>query len=121
MDFFFELEALLPVVPILPFTPIDVTGVSNTINIPTEYDLSQNYPNPFNPSTVITYALPQAGYVSLTVFNLLGEEVATLVNENMSAGTHTVEFNGSNLTSGIYIYSIISNGFIYSRKMVLMK
>ena len=70
---------------------------------------------------MITYALPQAGYVSLTVFNLLGEEVATLVNENMSAGTHTVEFNASNLPSGLYIYSIVSNGFIYSRKMVLMK
>jgi len=121
MDFFFELEELMPVVPILPFTPINTTGVSNTINIPTEYDLSQNYPNPFNPSTVITYALPQSGYVSLSVFNLLGEKVATLVNENMSAGTHTVEFNASNLTSGIYIYSIVSNGFIYSRKMVLMK
>jgi hypothetical protein len=70
---------------------------------------------------VITYALPQAGYVTLTVFNLLGEKVATLVNENMSAGTHSVEFNASNLTSGLYIYSIVSNGFIYSRKMVLMK
>ena len=68
MDFFFELEALLPVVPILPFIPINTTGVTEDTQIPTEYSLSQNYPNPFNPSTVITYALPQAGYATLTVF-----------------------------------------------------
>jgi hypothetical protein len=121
MDFFFELEALLPVLPKLPFIPINVTEVTEDTQMPNEYSLSQNYPNPFNPSTVITYALPQAGYVTLTVFNLLGEKVATLANENMSAGTHSVEFNGSDLTSGLYIYSIVSNGFVHSRKMVLMK
>ena len=121
MDFFFELEALLPSVPTLPFIPINTTGVTENTQIPTEFSLSQNYPNPFNPSTVITYALPQAGYVTLTVFNLLGEKVATLVNENISAGIHSVEFNAADLTSGLYIYTIKANGFINSRKMVLMK
>ncbi len=121
MDFFFELEAVAPIVPILPFIPINTTGVTQDTQTPTEYSLSQNYPNPFNPSTVIKYALPQAGYVTLTVFNLLGEKVATLVNEDMSAGTHSVEFNASDLSSGLYIYTIKASGFINSQKMVLMK
>ncbi len=121
MDFFFELEALLPIVPILPFIPINTTEVTEDTQIPTEYSLSQNYPNPFNPSTVITYGLPEAGHVSLTLFNLLGEEVATLVNENRSAGIHSVQFNASNLSSGLYIYRIIAGSFIETNKMVLMK
>jgi hypothetical protein len=101
----------------LQITPVEVEVDFS----PTEYSLSQNYPNPFNPSTVITYALPEAGYVSLTVFNLLGEKVATLVNENRSAGIHSVEFNASDLTSGLYIYTLEANGFVHSQKMVLMK
>jgi hypothetical protein len=70
---------------------------------------------------VIKYGLPEAGHVSLTLFNLLGEEVATLVNENRSAGIHSVQFNASNLSSGLYIYRIIAGSFIETNKMVLMK
>lgn len=121
MDFFFQLENSMPVVPTIPFTPITVSSVTDNTTIPTEYNLSQNYPNPFNPSTVITYALPEAGFVSLNVYNLLGEKVATLVEENMSAGSHSIEFNASDLTSGLYIYTIESNGYVFSRKMVLLK
>lgn len=86
-----------------------------------EYKLSQNYPNPFNPSTIINYSVKDAGLVKIKVFDILGSEVATLVNENKSAGTYTVEFNAANLPSGVYIYTLQVNGFTSSKKMLLMK
>jgi hypothetical protein len=85
------------------------------------YKLSQNYPNPFNPSTKISYELPQAGFVTLKVYDLLGREVATLVNNEVSAGSYTVNFDASNLSSGTYIYSLSVNGTSISNKMILMK
>lgn len=86
------------------------------------YELKQNYPNPFNPSTTIEFVLPEAKRISLKVYNVLGEEVATIYNNALlSAGTHTVQFNASNLTSGVYFYKLISDNVTITRKMVLMK
>ena len=89
--------------------------------IPTQFSLSQNYPNPFNPSTVISFALPTTQNVELSVYNLLGEKVAELVNGNMSAGNHSVTFDASNLTSGIYIYRISAGNFVSVKKLMLLK
>ncbi len=95
------------------------------IGIPTKYDLSQNYPNPFNPSTKINYDLPSDGLVSIKLFDMAGKEVAVLVNEVRTAGYHTVDFNASNLSSGVYIYRITvdsdGNKFSAVKKMMLVK
>jgi len=89
--------------------------------IPDEYALSQNYPNPFNPSTTIKFSIPNAGFVTLVVYDVLGSEVATLVNEEKIAGYFEMEFNASFLASGIYFYRIQAGDFVESKKMVLMK
>lgn len=92
--------------------------------LPEEYSIN-NYPNPFNPTTTINYQLPEDGFVTIKVFDILGKEVATLVNENKSAGYYRVNFDansaGGGLTSGVYIYRIDANGFTQSKKMLLMK
>lgn len=85
------------------------------------YELSQNYPNPFNPSTNIKFSIAQAGLVRLSVYNILGEKITELLNENMSAGEHVVSFDASHLTSGIYLYKIESGSFIRVNKMLLVK
>lgn len=89
--------------------------------IPVDYILEQNYPNPFNPSTSIRFSIPEAGFVSLKVFNLLGEEVASLLNEEKLAGNYEVSFKVSDLSSGIYFYSISSNNFTQTKKMIILK
>ena len=89
--------------------------------IPSEFSLSQNYPNPFNPSTNITFKLPKNGNVTLKVFNTLGQQVATLVNADYVAGTHTVNFDASSLSSGVYIYTLSSGDFLAAKKMILLK
>jgi len=94
--------------------------VTNFEPIP-EYDLNFNYPNPFNPSTIINYAVKDAGLVSIKVYDILGAEVKTLVNEVKEAGEYEVEFTASNLPSGVYIYTMQVNGFSSSKKMLLMK
>lgn len=86
-----------------------------------QFYLSQNYPNPFNPATVITYSLPRSGYVSLKVYNSVGEEIATLVNNINEAGSHKIEFDASRLSSGVYYYSLESGNFSQTNKMILMK
>ena len=88
--------------------------------LPPVYSIT-NYPNPFNPTTTINYQLPENGFVTIKVFDLLGKEIATLVNENKSAGYYKVNFDAGKLTSGIYIYTITVNNFIQSKKMLLMK
>jgi len=89
-------------------------------NIPTTYSL-YNYPNPFNPSTTIEFTLPKSEFVNLKIYNILGEEVVTLVQDKLQAGNHTYQFDGSNLASGIYLYRIEAGEFRKARKMVLIK
>jgi len=111
---------------IVPRTNADfgiVTGVSVQREniIPAAYALEQNYPNPFNPSTTLRYALPKAGVVSLKVYNVIGQEVATLVNEYQTAGTYSVKFDASKLATGMYLYRITSGEFSQVKKMLLVK
>jgi hypothetical protein len=89
--------------------------------IPVTYALAQNYPNPFNPNTTIRYQIPQDGIVTLKIYDILGSEIATLVNEEKLAGKYEVNFNASSLASGVYIYKIQSGTFINSKKMILLK
>ncbi len=91
------------------------------IKVPNQYALYQNYPNPFNPVTNITYSLPFDGMVSVKIYDVLGSEVITLVNDHQKAGMYTIPFNGSNLSSGIYICKIYSDNYNSSIKMILMK
>lgn len=97
------------------------TGVEDDFNIPTEYTLSQNYPNPFNPSTTINFSLPSSSQVLLKVYNVLGQEVATLVNEELSIGNHSVSFDASGLATGLYIYTIKAGKFAAVKKMLFVK
>lgn len=98
-----------------------LTDVEDETGIVKNYKLEQNYPNPFNPTTVLNYQIPSAGKVSLKVFDVLGREVQTLVNEIKSPGRYSVEFNASKLASGIYIYRLQAGEFTESRKMMLLK
>ena len=95
--------------------------VSVEVEIPIEYSLEQNYPNPFNPSTTIKYSIPEDGFVKLAVYNMLGEEVATIVNTTQKAGRYEVNFNASKLSSGVYVYRIEASNFTASKKLILMK
>ncbi|MFA7360924.1 MAG: T9SS type A sorting domain-containing protein [Candidatus Kapaibacterium sp.] len=99
-----------------------ITGITQNGNtVPTDYALSQNYPNPFNPTTKINFALPKSGLVTMKVYDILGKEVATLVNEVKNAGSYSVDFNASNLTSGMYFYKVSVNGFSDVKKMLMIK
>jgi hypothetical protein len=96
-------------------------GVNDKKYIPQTYSLSQNFPNPFNPSTTINYSLPHSGNVKLTVYNSIGSKVATIVNEYKPAGNYSVQFNASNLASGIYLYRLESGSFTSAKKLTLLK
>jgi hypothetical protein len=98
-----------------------VVGIEDENIYPIDLVLSQNYPNPFNPSTLIKYTIPHTSQVSIKVFDILGNEVSTLVDEMMPVGNYAVEFDGSNLVSGIYIYRLQSQEVTYTKKMLLMK
>jgi flagellar hook assembly protein FlgD len=98
-----------------------VVSVSKEVNVPKEFVLGQNYPNPFNPMTTIDYSLPEKGYVSLKVYNLVGQEVATLVSKEMPAGSHRINWNAQNLPSGVYFYRITVGSYSNTDKMVLLK
>ena len=89
--------------------------------IPGEYILDQNYPNPFNPSTTIRYQLPDDQFVTLEVFNMLGEKVAVLVNDEVSAGAHTVTFQADDLASGLYVYRLKAGTYVEDRAMMFLK
>ena len=98
-----------------------ISGVGPSGFLPKDFALDQNYPNPFNPDTKISYRIPELAGVVLRVFNILGEEIATLVNEVQQAGSYVVPFSGANLPNGIYFYSITANSFTTVRKMILLK
>lgn len=99
----------------------EIVSVADEKSIPNTFTLEQNYPNPFNPSTTIRYSIPTSEFVSLKVYDVLGNEVATLVNEEKSAGSYEVEFNASLLSSGIYFYKLQVGNFVETKKMILMK
>jgi len=99
----------------------NITDVENIDGVPSEFSLSQNYPNPFNPSTTIDFSVVERGIVTLKVYNLLGQEVALLVNEEKTAGHYNVQFNASQLASGMYVYRLQTENFTSTKKMILMK
>ncbi|BDQ03348.1 S8 family serine peptidase [Ignavibacterium sp.] len=107
----------------IKYQEIIVLDVEDNNSLPTEFSLQQNYPNPFNPSTTIEYVIPNGvrNLVTLKVYDLLGSEVTTLVNEEKSAGIYKVDFDASELTSGIYFYKLQAGSFSQSRKMILLK
>jgi hypothetical protein len=94
---------------------------TSTVQTPAEYALLDNYPNPFNPSTVISWQLAVGNFVTLKVYDVLGREVKTLVNERQAAGTHSVSFDGTKFTSGVYFYRLRAGNFISTKKMILTK
>lgn len=96
-------------------------AIRNTNEFVQGFDLKQNYPNPFNPTTNIKFAIPKNGFVSLKVFDITGREVSTLINENMKSGAYVVDFNASELSSGVYIYKLVTNEFTSTKKMTLVK
>ncbi|KAB2844640.1 MAG: T9SS type A sorting domain-containing protein [Ignavibacterium sp.] len=98
----------------------DASEVTESNN-PESFHLFQNYPNPFNPGTIIQYEIASRQYVTLKVYDVLGNELATLVNENKAAGIYKVNFNASHLPSGMYIYKILSDNFSDVKKMLLLK
>jgi hypothetical protein len=105
-----------------------ITSVKYNRSLQVDYILFPNYPNPFNPTTTINYSTPSNGFVKLSVLNTLGEEVSTLVNEFISAGSHEVTFNAENLASGIYFYRLQAvptgrqaGSFVETKKMVLLR
>lgn len=101
-------------------------AAAQTVALPQEYRLGMNFPNPFNPSTVIPYALPEAAHVKLTIYDILGREVITLVDAPIAAGDQQAQWDGKDrsgnlVANGVYIYSIQANGFSQSRKLLLLK
>lgn len=98
-----------------------LTSIKSETNIVTNYALSQNYPNPFNPTTVINYQLPSSGFVTVKVFNVIGKEVATLVNEFQQSGNYSKEFSAGELNSGVYFYTIKAGNFTATKKMIFLK
>ncbi len=113
----------------IPMTPINPhrqfrdssTAVNDVTELPTEFMLYPNYPNPFNPSTTLQFDLARAGDVRLTVFDVLGKEVASLVDSRMNAGVHSVEFEGEKFASGVYFARLSAGNLAMTRKMVLLK
>ena len=98
-----------------------IVGVDNTKEFPKDFSLSQNYPNPFNPVTIINYSVPERTHVLIKVYDTLGSEVAILVNKEKNAGSYSINFNASNISSGVYFYSIKACDFFANKKMILLK
>jgi len=97
------------------------TDVDDIVEIPTKFTLKQNYPNPFNSTTIIKYSIPSKSNVTLKVYDILGREVETLVNETKSPGNYTIQFNAGKLASGTYIYTMRAGNFVQSKKLILLK
>ncbi|MEK7069352.1 MAG: T9SS type A sorting domain-containing protein [Patescibacteria group bacterium] len=98
-----------------------ITDVPHGNLIPTEFKLEQNYPNPFNPTTTIKFSIPESGNYTLRVYNTLGQEVATLVNEYKIVGNYEINFNAGDLPSGVYMYKLQAGSFVQTKKMILIK
>jgi hypothetical protein len=109
----------------ISYSELELTDVDISTEIPSGYSIEQNYPNPFNPSTRITYSISRSEFVSIKVYNVLGKEVATLVNEIKPSGKHIVDFNTESLpgglTAGVYFYKLETGNFVSTRKMILLK
>ncbi|MEJ2617986.1 MAG: pectinesterase family protein, partial [Ignavibacteriaceae bacterium] len=106
----------------IPSNPVTSVKDDENINqVPLNFQLFQNYPNPFNPSTTIKYGIPQSSHVKIILYDILGREVATIVNEVKNAGYYTVKFNASSLASGVYFYRIEAGNFVQVKKMMLLK
>ncbi len=110
--------------PVFESVAFSLTG--DNAELPTEFALAQNYPNPFNPTTTISFSLPTPGAVSLEVFNVLGQKVTTLVDGDMAAGIHSIEWDGKNsagvgVSSGVYFYRIATDNFVDTKKMMMLK
>lgn len=110
------------------FDPLTVSVASATqeTSVPRDFALDQNYPNPFNPSTAVRFAMPQPGHVSLAVYNILGQKVRTLIDEDRSAGAYTTVWDGrddgaASMSSGVYLYRLVAEHFVATRKMTLLK
>lgn len=101
--------------------PATGIGTNNNPQLPNSYKLEQNYPNPFNPATTINYEIPKTGLVTLKIYDLVGKEVAVLVNEVKNPGRYNIDFDGTTLTSGVYFYKLESNGFSSTKKLILVK
>ena len=97
------------------------TAAESEFGLPTEITLNQNYPNPFNPSTQISFSLPQAMHVTVKVYDMLGREVATLLNNTASAGMTTIQYTASNISSGMYYYRLQAGETSITKKMMLLK
>jgi len=98
-----------------------VTGIGKDELLPKQYYISQNYPNPFNSTSIIKYSIPKSSQVTLKIFNVLGSEIETLVNEEKSIGTYEINWNAVNLPSGVYFYRLQAGDFVQTRKMILLK
>jgi hypothetical protein len=106
----------------LAYKSSGITDVSDDQGIiPTVYKLNQNYPNPFNPSTIINYQIPEEGFVTLKIYDILGDEVKILVNENKSAGSYNIRLDASGLASGMYIYRLTAGNYVSTKKMLMIK
>lgn len=100
---------------------ISVTGIEENSSNPVSIKLFENFPNPFNPSTTLRYSISEASFISIKVFDLIGNEITSLVNEEKSAGTYELNWDAVNLPSGVYLYQLKAGSFIETKKMVLMK
>ena len=106
---------------ILKTTNGGVKVINTSTEVPSKYFLEQNYPNPFNPTTQIRFDIKQSSYAKLIVYDILGKEISTLVNEKLSAGSYEVNWNGSGYPSGVYFYKLITDGYSDVKKMILNK
>ena len=119
--FWYGFDRVSPLVQAMRWFGADVVDVEDDVSSPLNFQLNQNYPNPFNPSTVISWQLAVRSFVTLKIYDVLGNEVAVLVNEEKPAGNYKIDFKGNNLASGIYFYTLRAGSFVQSRKMILLK
>ena len=108
-------------IPDIGADEFDLVGVEDEKTLPTEFALEQNYPNPFNPTTTFRYSIPTQSKVVVKVYDILGKEIATLMDEEKSVGTYEITWNATNLPSGVYFYQLKAGNFIETKKMILLK